>query len=104
VPGHAYRIRRQRKLDASASLSWVNAANELQSATRIFPQHVDSYAGASFVDDVRGLAVSRPASRKAPTAGTCFSIGPVTLNHRSFVPSPEDGIGRNHNSRLIFQN
>ena len=69
-----------------ASLSWVNAPANY-SATRIFRNTVDSYAGASFVDDVAGLAGQPSSFTESPAAGTYFYWA-VTLNP-SFVPSPE---------------
>ena len=71
---------------SSASLSWVNAPANY-SATRIFRNTVDSYAGASFVDDVAGLAGQPSSFTDSPVAGTYFYWA-VTLNP-SFVPSPE---------------
>mgnify|MGYP003639877930 CR=1 FL=1 len=71
---------------SSASLSWVNAPTNY-SATRIFRNTVDSYAGASFVDDVAGLAGQPSSFTDSPAAGTYFYWA-VTLNP-SFVPSPE---------------
>jgi len=71
---------------SSASLSWVNAPANY-SATRIFRNTVDSYAGASFVDDVAGLAGQPSSFTDSPAAGTYFYWA-VTLNP-SFVPSPE---------------
>jgi len=71
---------------SSAGLSWVNAPTNY-SATRIFRNTVDSYAGASFVDDVAGLAGQPSSFTDSPAAGTYFYWA-VTLNP-SFVPSPE---------------
>ena len=71
---------------SSASLSWVNAPANY-SATRIFRNTTDSYAGASFVDDVAGLAGQPSSFTESPAAGTYFYWA-VTLNP-SFVPSPE---------------
>jgi len=71
---------------SSATLSWVNAPANY-SATRVFRNTVDSYAGASFVDDVAGLAGQPSSFTDSPAAGTYFYWA-VTLNP-SFVPSPE---------------
>ncbi|MAJ76648.1 hypothetical protein [Sulfitobacter sp. TMED3] len=71
---------------SSVNLSWINAPTNY-SATRIFRNTVDSYAGASFVDDVAGLAGQPSNFIESPAAGTYFYWA-VTLNP-SFVPSPE---------------
>ncbi|WPZ24858.1 hypothetical protein UM399_11860 [Sulfitobacter pontiacus] len=71
---------------STASLTWVNAPANYN-ATRIFRNTVDSYAGASFVDDVAGLAGQPSSFTESPAAGTYFYWA-VTLNP-SFVPSPE---------------
>tara|TARA_R110002049_G_scaffold304618_3_gene500042 strand:- start:85 stop:2079 length:1995 start_codon:yes stop_codon:yes gene_type:complete len=71
---------------SDANLSWVNAPDNFN-RTRIFRNTVDSYSGASFVDDVSGLAGQPSQYTDSPGAGTYFYWA-VTLN-ASFVPSPE---------------